>query len=280
LSLLKDTRELLDKNGLHLSRRLGQNFLVDENVVDKILRLCSFSPADEVVEIGTGFGFLTREIAAHVKSIITFEIDRGVSSAAGQVLRDCPNVHLRNEDFLEFDLAELAGRRVKVLGNLPYNITSPVVEKLLAGHRIVKEAFIMVQKEVADRMMAAAGTREYGSFSLFCQYQAGFEKLFPVSRNCFFPRPEVDSVFLRVRPFIKPPLSVVDEKLFFNIIRIAFGQRRKHLFKLLSQARDLDVSRQQLEAAFQSLDLPDLVRGERLTLSQFATLSNHLAGKR
>lgn len=271
MKLLSETLNLIKQNKLHLRRQLGQNFLVDENILEKIIRTVQFSADDEVLEIGTGFGWLTQKIAQKVKNLITFEIDRGISRVAQQILKDCPNVQLIQEDFLKFDFAELPFKKTKIIANLPYNITSPAILKILENSKFVSEAFLMVQKEVAARILAAAGTKNYSSFSIFCQYHAEIEKLFLVSRNSFFPRPKVDSIFLKMTPK-KERLFLVDEPLFFNIIRLSFSQRRKMLFKVLGKKPGLKI-----KEAFEFLKLDPKKRPEELKIEDFAALANFLA---
>lgn len=276
MSLFSETIALIKENNLRLSRRRGQNFLIDENILDKISLSAEFCPGDEVLEIGTGFGFLTKKISGLVKKITTFEIDRGVARVGAEVLKECPNVKIIQEDFLESDFKKLfPGGKIKVFGNLPYSITGPIIEKLLENKKFIPEAYLMVQKEVGARILAGPGTKAYGAFSIFCQYGADFKKLFLVSANCFFPKPEGDSAFLKMTPLKPARFNLVDEKLFFNIIRATFGKRRKVLFKVL--AKFLKIPEANLKKAYQALGFNPLIRGETLKIEELAELANFLA---
>jgi 16S rRNA (adenine1518-N6/adenine1519-N6)-dimethyltransferase len=280
MSLFSETLALIKQNNLQLRRRLGQNFLIDENILNKIIAAAEFSKDEIVLEIGTGFGFITAGIAPLVKKIITYEIDRGVLLAAREVLAGFQNVVTIHNDFLKANLSKFPSSSqtgVKIFGNLPYNITSLIFEKIFKNLKKIRSGFFLVQKEFAARILAGPGSQNYSSFSIFCQYHARFQKLFNVSPGCFFPRPQVASVFIKMIPQPKPAVNLVDEKLFFNIIRDTFAKRRKTLVNALTDSKRVRITEKKLKSALSTLKIDPMIRGENLSLQEFAQLANLLA---
>jgi len=254
-------------------KSLGQNFLVDKNIQRKIIDACVFKPEDIVLEIGAGSGELSCSIAERVAKIYALEIDASLCQIIGERLRNYKNAKIINRDILEFNLRRYFSRhkdKIKVIGNIPYYITSPIIEHLLRYRDKIGSVFLTVQKEFAERIIASAGSREYGSFSCFVQYYTEARKIFLIKRNCFYPVPRVDSCFLRLGIREKPALELKDERLFFRIIRAAFGKRRKTLRNSLAGV----ISSGKLERFFTQYDIDADIRPETLTLKDFANLTN------
>jgi len=254
-------------------KSLGQNFLVDKNIQRKIIDACVFKPEDIVLEIGAGRGELSCSIAERVAKIYALEIDASLCQIIEERLRKYKNAKIINRDILEFNLRRHFARhkdKIKVIGNIPYYITTPIIEHLLRYRDKIGSVYLTVQKEVAERMTASAGSREYGSFSCFVQYYTEARKIFLIKRNCFYPAPGVDSCFLRLGIREKPALELKDERLFFRIIRAAFGKRRKTLRNSLRGV----ISSGKLERFFIQYDIDADVRPETLTLKDFANLTN------
>lgn len=254
-------------------KRLGQNFLVDENIKQKIARYCDFKPSDTVLEIGAGRGELTRLFADSVKKIYALEIDADLYGYLKDSLRGYKNAQIIKGDILKFDLKKYFNPRkgkVKVFGNIPYYITSPILERLLRYKGQIDTIFITVQKEFAERICACAGSKDYSSFSCFIQYYARPQILFTIKRNSFFPRPKVDSCFLRLDIRRTPAVKVKNEKLFFKVIRAAFNKRRKTLRNSLKGI----IGAQKLELFFGKYGIDRNIRPERLSLCDLANLTN------
>ncbi|HPL83072.1 MAG TPA: 16S rRNA (adenine(1518)-N(6)/adenine(1519)-N(6))-dimethyltransferase RsmA [Candidatus Omnitrophota bacterium] len=258
-------------------KSLGQNFLVDQNIRRKIITALDLKPADIVFEIGAGRGELTGLIAPNVERLFALEIDRRLYSLLIERLKIYSNLTLINRDILKCDLNKILEENkieseVKVFGNIPYYISSPIIELLINQRGVVKEVFITVQKEFAKRVVALPGSKEYGSFSCFVQYYAIPEILFQINRGCFYPLPKVDSCFLRLRFRKKPAVSVKNEELLFKVIRAAFNQRRKTLKNTLKGK----VQSEKLAEFFLKNNLNSNIRAEELSLAEFADLVNSL----
>lgn len=264
-------------------KSLGQNFLIDQNIQKKIISYCALKPSDVVLEIGSGRGELTRLIAAKAAYVFALELDSSLVKILENNLADYRNINLINKDILKFDLNEcfsslkkekgpnLAGvSTLKVIGNIPYYITSPIIEYLINYLDKINAIFLTVQKEVAQRLVASAGSKEYGSFSCFVQYYTRPEIIFYIKKNCFSPAPKVDSGFVMLKIEKSHKVKVLDEKHFFKIIRSAFNKRRKILRNSLQGV----VSEELLEGFFRKYNIDCKIRPERMTLENFADLAN------
>ena len=277
----KNTIEILQKYQFHFQKRYGQNFLIDGNVLERIIAAAEITGEDCVLEIGPGIGTMTQYLAEAAREVAAVEIDRNLIPILEDTLSDYQNVTVINEDILNVDIRRLAeekngGRPLKVVANLPYYITTPIVMKLFESQVPLKSVTLMVQKEVADRMQAGPGTKDYGALSLAVQYYASPRVVAHVPPNCFIPRPNVGSAVIRLTRYEKPPVPVENEQKLFALIRASFRQRRKTLANGLGNAPELAVTRQQTAAALEKLGLSPEIRGEMLTLEQFARLSNLL----
>lgn len=275
------TIEILKKYHFNFQKRFGQNFLIDSNILDKIVEAAEITKDDCVLEIGPGIGTMTQYLAESAREVVAVEIDKSLIPILKDTLSPYQNVTVINEDILKLDINELVreknqGRPVKVVANLPYYITTPIIMGLFENHVPLKSITIMVQKEVADRMQVGPGTKDYGALSLAVQYYARPQVVTYVSPACFIPKPNVGSAVIRLDRYEKPPVEAVDEAFLFAVIRAAFNQRRKTLVNGLSNAKELGVSRQQAEDALAELGLSKTIRGEALTLREFALLSNIL----
>lgn len=283
LGIPASTIEVLRRHQFTIQKKYGQNFLIDKNVLEKILRAAEITREDCVLEIGPGIGTLTQCLARKAGKVIAVEIDRNLIPILEETLADCPNITLVQGDILKVDVAELlhresGGRSVKVAANLPYYITTPIVMGLLESRVPVESITIMVQKEVAERMQAGPGTKDYGALSLAVQYYARPEIVAAVPPNCFIPRPAVGSAVIRLTRHENPPVQAADERKMFALIRAAFNQRRKTLANSLGNAPGLSVSKEQAAQALEKMGLSPGVRGEVLTLKEFAELSDLLQG--
>ncbi|MBR6381392.1 MAG: 16S rRNA (adenine(1518)-N(6)/adenine(1519)-N(6))-dimethyltransferase RsmA [Lachnospiraceae bacterium] len=280
LGMPQKTIEILKKYDFRIQKKYGQNFLIDPHVLERIVTEAQVGPEDLVVEIGPGLGSLTQHLAEHAGEVVAVEIDRNLIPILEETLAEYHNVTVLNEDILKVDLTKLShdhgDRPLKVVANLPYYITTPIVMGLLESRVPLKSITVMVQKEVADRMQVGPGTKDYGALSLAVQYYAKPEIVANVPPNCFIPRPNVGSAVIRLTLHEAPPVRVRDEKRMFALIRAAFGQRRKTLANALSNAPEIRVSREQVTKALGELGLSETIRGEALTLEQFAGLSDLL----
>ncbi len=280
----KNTIEILQKYQFNFQKKFGQNFLIDNHVLNKIMKASDMTKEDVVLEIGPGIGTLTQYLAEAAKKVIAVEIDGSLLPVLEETLQNYDNVKVIHGDILQMNLNKLieeenAGRPVKVVANLPYYITTPIIMSLLEGHIPVKSATVMVQKEVAERMRAKPGTKDYGALSLAIQYYTEPYIAANVPPNCFLPRPRVGSAVICLRLHENPPVSVENEDLLFKIIRASFNQRRKTLINGLCNAANLTFTREQIREALRELSLPEEVRGERLSLEQFSQFSNILSNK-
>ena len=278
----QNTIAVLQKYNFTFQKKFGQNFLIDTHVLDKIIRSAEITKEDMVLEIGPGIGTMTQYLACAAGKVVAVEIDKALIPILEDTLEGYENVQIINEDVLKVDIAKLAeeqngGRPIKVVANLPYYITTPIIMGLFENHVPLKSITVMVQKEVADRMQVGPGTKDYGALSLAVQYYASPYIVANVPPNCFMPRPKVGSAVIRLERYEKPPVEVRDEKLMFRIIRASFNQRRKTLANGLKNSPELDFTKEQIEEALEKLGKGANVRGEALSLEEFAELSNFLS---
>ena len=281
----KNTIEILNKYKFVFQKKFGQNFLIDEHVLSKIIRSAEITEDDFVVEIGPGIGTLTQYLAASAREVAAIEIDDALIPILKDTLSAYDNVTVIHEDVLKVDLCKLAkekngGKPIKVVANLPYYITTPIIMGLFENHVPVESITIMVQKEVADRMKTGPGSKDYGALSLAVQYYAKPELVANVPPNCFMPRPRVGSAVIRLTRHTEVPVEAEDEKLMFQIIRASFNQRRKTLVNGLGNAPELHIPKEMTTEVLEEMGLSASVRGEALTLAQFAELSNRILEKR
>ena len=282
LSNPQKTIEVLQKYNFSFQKKFGQNFLIDPHVLDKIIAAAEITKDDFVLEIGPGIGTLTQYLAEAAREVVAVEIDSTLIPILEDTLSAYDNVSVINEDVLKVDLRKLAeerngGKPIKVVANLPYYITTPIIMSLFESHVPLNSLTVMVQKEVALRMQAGPGTKDYGALSLAVQYYASPYLAANVPPNCFMPRPNVGSAVIRLTRFEETPVQVKDEKLLFRLIRASFNQRRKTLQNGLVNSQELDFTKEQVAAAIATLGVSPSVRGEALTLEQFAALANALS---
>lgn len=281
LGIPRNTIELLQKYHFNFQKKFGQNFLVDTNVLNRIIAAAEITKEDCVLEIGPGLGTMTQYLAESAREVVAVEIDRNLIPILEDTLSGYDNVTVINGDILKLDIQKIVeerngGEAIKVVANLPYYITTPIIMGLFESHVPLKSITIMVQKEVADRMQVGPGSKDYGALSLAVQYYAKPEIVANVPPNCFIPRPNVGSAVIRLTKYETPPVQVRDEKKMFSLIRASFNQRRKTLVNGLCNAADLHLSREQVTGALEEMNLPPVIRGEALTMEQFAELSNLL----
>lgn len=278
-----NTIAVLNRYGFSFQKKFGQNFLIDENVVEKIVRDAGVTKDDFVLEIGPGIGTMTQILCENAREVVAVEIDdKLIPILTEDTLSWYDNVTVIHEDILKLDIVKLAnerngGKPIKVVANLPYYITTPIIMGLFESHVPLDSITIMVQKEVADRMQVGPGTKDYGALSLAVQYYAKPQILLNVPASCFMPRPNVDSAVIQLTRYEKPPVEVADEHLMFRLIRASFNQRRKTMTNSVGNSPELSVSKEQMAAAFEKCGLSATVRGEALTLAQFAELANVLS---
>ena len=281
LGIPQNTIEVLQKYHFNFQKKFGQNFLIDTHVLEKIMDAAEITKEDCVVEIGPGIGTMTQYLAERAKEVVAVEIDKNLIPILQETLQEYDNVTIVNEDILKVDLNRLVEEKnenkpVKVVANLPYYITTPIIMGLFENHVPLKSITVMVQKEVADRMKVGPGTKDYGALSLAVQFYAKPEIVANVPPNCFIPRPGVGSAVIRLTCHETCPVLVKDEKFMFSLIRAAFNQRRKTLLNSLSNAGGLNLGKEQIKAAFDKMQLAPTIRGEELTLEQFAALADIL----
>ena len=275
-----NTREIIDKYGFMFQKRFGQNFLIDGNVVEKIVREAGVTKDDFVLEIGPGIGTMTQLLCENAREVAAVEIDTNLIPILKETLAPYDNVTVINEDILNVDIPALAqekngGRPIKVVANLPYYITTPIIMGLFESHVPIDSITIMVQREVADRMQVGPGTKDYGALSLAVQYYAKPEIVLNVPPTCFMPRPNVGSAVIRLKKHETCPVQVDDAEFMFRLIRASFNQRRKTLANGLSNSSELTLSKEKIAEAIESLGVSPSIRGEALTLEQFAQLANY-----
>ena len=277
----KYTIEVLQKYHFVFQKRFGQNFLIDEHVLEKIIDSSGITKDDFILEIGPGIGTMTQYLAEAAREVAAVEIDSSLIPILKDTLKEWDNVTVINNDILKTDIKKIAnekngGKPVKVVANLPYYITTPIIMGLFEKNVPVDSITVMVQKEVADRMQVGPGTKDYGALSLAVQYYAKPEIVANVPPNCFMPRPKVGSAVIKLTRYEKPPVEVQDERLMFRLIRASFNQRRKTLANGLNNAPDIQVSKEDIAKTLEELGVGASIRGETLTLEQFARLSNIL----
>lgn len=276
----QETIAVLNRYKFAFQKKFGQNFLIDTRVLERIIDEAGITPDDFVLEIGPGIGTMTQYLACAAREVVAVEIDKVlIPILEGDTLKAFDNVTVINEDILKVDINKLVeekngGRPIKVVANLPYYITTPIIMGLFESHVPIESITIMVQKEVADRMKTGPGSKEYGALSLAVQYYANPEIVANVPPNCFMPRPNVGSAVIRLTRHETPVVDVKDEKLMFRIIRASFNQRRKTLVNGLKNSGEINFTKEQIEAAITAIDKPLTIRGEALTLAEFAALSN------
>ncbi len=283
LGIPQNTIAVLQKYNFNFQKKFGQNFLIDTNVLDRIISSAEITKDDCVLEIGPGIGTMTQYLAESAREVVAVEIDKALIPILEDTLSAYDNVTVINDDILKVDINKIVqekndGRPIKVVANLPYYITTPIIMGLFESHVPLKSITIMVQKEVADRMQVGPGTKDYGALSLAVQYYAKPQIVANVPPNCFIPRPNVGSAVIRLTRYEEAPVKVKDENKMFAIIRASFNQRRKTLVNGLGNAAGLNVSKEQVQQALETMGLPATVRGETFTLEQFAQLSD-LLGK-
>lgn len=281
----KYTIEVLQKYNFAFQKRFGQNFLIDTHVLEKIIAASQITKDDFVLEIGPGIGTMTQYLAEYAREVTAVEIDNTLIPILKDTLKDWDNVTVINDDILKVDIRKLAlekngGRPIKVVANLPYYITTPIIMGLFENQVPIDSITIMVQKEVADRMQVGPGTKNYGALSLAVQYYARPEIVANVPPNCFMPRPKVGSAVIRLERYEKPPVEVSNEKLMFCIIRASFNQRRKTLVNGLKNSQELSYSREEIEEVLNTCGIPLNIRGEALTLAEFAEIANAFGEKK
>lgn len=279
LSNPQKTIETIKKYQFNFQKKFGQNFLIDEHVIHKIINGAQVTKDDFVLEIGPGIGTMTQYLAEAAREVAAVEIDKKLIPILGETLAEYDNVAVINEDILKVDIGALAlerndGKPIKVVANLPYYITTPIIMGLFESHVPIDNITVMVQKEVADRMKVGPGSKDYGALSLAVQYYAKPYLVANVPANCFIPRPNVDSAVIRLTRHESPAVEVENEALMFNMIRASFNQRRKTLQNGLKNSGLFPVSKEEIIEVIKEAGLPETVRGEALTLEQFARLSN------
>ncbi len=281
LGIPQNTIEILQKYDFRFQKKFGQNFLIDTHVLEKIISSAGITKDDFVLEIGPGIGTMTQYLCESAREVMAVEIDKNLIPILSDTLSAYDNVTVVNEDILKLDIAKTAiehnnGKPIKVVANLPYYITTPIIMGLFESHVPLESITVMVQKEVADRMQAVPGTKDYGALSLAVQFYSKAEIVANVPPNCFMPRPNVGSAVIRLTCHKDRPVEVKNEAFMFRLIRASFNQRRKTLQNGLSNDRSLNLSKEQIAAAIEQLRLSPTVRGETLSLGQFAELSNIL----
>lgn len=279
------TKEVINKYSFAFQKKFGQNFLIDANILENIVGAAEISKEDFVLEIGPGIGTMTQYLCEAAGQVVAVEIDKMLIPILQDTLSEYDNVEIINQDVLKVDIKSLAeeknqGKPIKVVANLPYYITTPIIMGLFESKVPIESITIMVQKEVADRMQTGPGSKDYGALSLAVQYYADAKVMLNVSASCFMPRPNVDSAVIQLTRHRKAPVDVEDEKLMFQIIHASFNQRRKTLVNGLKNSLELDFSKEEILSAIQEIGKPDTIRGEALTLEEFAMLSNQLKKKK
>lgn len=283
LDNITGTLQVLDKYNFSFQKRFGQNFLIDAHILDKIVSGAGVTGEDTVLEIGPGIGTMTQYLCERAGKVIAVEIDKALIPILNDTLSTYDNVTIINDDILRVDIAKLVreqndGRPIKVVANLPYYITTPIIMGLFEAHVPLESITIMVQKEVAERMQVGPGTKDYGALSLAVQYYAKPEIIAYVSPECFIPKPNVGSAVIKLHRYEKPPVDIVNEDFMFRVIRAAFNQRRKTLSNAIVNAYDIKATREMVQETLREMNLDENIRGEKFSLDQFAKFSNLLWG--
>ena len=281
LGIPQNTIEILQKYQFHFQKKYGQNFLIDTSVLERIIKAAQISTEDCVLEIGPGIGTMTQYLAETAGKVVAVEIDKALIPILEETLGPYENVTVLQGDILKVNIGELAekyhkGKPLKVVANLPYYITSPIIMGLFEKKVPLDSITVMVQKEVAERMRAKPGTKDYGALSLAVQYYAVPQIVANVPPNCFMPRPAVGSAVVKLTCFEKPPVEVKSERFLFALIRAAFNQRRKMLINALTGAGGIDVTKDRITEALEKLGIQETIRGEKLSLAEFAGLADML----
>lgn len=282
LSNPTNTLAVINKHEFAFQKKFGQNFLIDEGIVNKIVREAGVTKDDFVLEIGPGIGTMTQLLCEQAGGVAAVEIDTNLIPILKETLAEYDNVTIINEDILKVDIKKLAeekngGKPIKVVANLPYYITTPIIMGLFESNVPIDSITVMVQKEVADRMQVGPGTKDYGALSLAVQYYSKPQVVINVPPECFIPRPNVGSAVIRLTRYKEPPVKVRDEKLMLKLIRASFNQRRKTLANGLNNSPEINFSKEEITAAIESLHKGPSIRGEALTLSEFAALSDYFS---
>lgn len=281
----QETIQVLQKHDFQFKKRFGQNFLIDTHVLDKIVEAADITKEDFVLEIGPGIGTMTQYLCENARRVLAVEIDKNLIPILQETLAPYDNVEVREGDILKQDIKAIAdayneGKPIKVVANLPYYITTPIIMGLFESHVPLANVTVMVQKEVAERMQAKPGTKEYGALSLAVQYYAKPYLAANVPPNCFMPRPNVGSAVIRLDCLSRTPVEVKDEKLMFRLIRASFNQRRKTLQNGIANSKELHYSKEEVAQALEKLGHSPTIRGEKLSLSEFAALADELCRNR
>ena len=277
----QNTIEVLQKYDFHFQKKFGQNFLIDTHVLERIVESSNITKDDFVLEIGPGIGTMTQYLCEHAGRVMAVEIDKNLLPILADTLKEYDNVTVVNEDILKLDIGKIAeeyndGKPIKVVANLPYYITTPIIMALFESHVPLASVTVMVQKEVAERMQAGPGTKDYGALSLAVQYYSRAEITANVPPNCFMPRPNVGSAVIRLDVHKDPAVKVKDESLMFGIIRASFNQRRKTLQNSISHDSKLGIDKDMVAAVLEEMGLSATVRGEALSLAQFAEFTDRV----
>ena len=285
LGNVRNTIDILKKYNFSFQKKFGQNFLIDKNILEKIVDAAQLTKEDCVLEIGPGIGTMTQYLAGRAKTVIAVEIDRNLIPILQDTLSSYDNVKIINEDILKADINRIVneynnGKPIKIVANLPYYITTPIIMQLFENHIALDSITVMVQKEVADRMQAVPGTKDYGALSLAVQYYSKPEIITGVPAGCFIPRPNVDSTVIRLTGYNKLRLEAADEAYLFAVIRASFNQRRKTLVNGLANSPNLGVGKEDIKMILERMGLSGNVRGETLALERFIELSNCLMAVR
>lgn len=280
----KNTIEILQKYNFNFQKKFGQNFLINTGVLEDIIDAAEVTDEDMVLEIGPGIGTMTQYLCENARQVIAVEIDTNLIPILKDTLSAYDNVRIINDDILKVDINELAreynnGRPIKVVANLPYYITTPIIMGLFESHVPIESITVMVQKEVADRMQAGPGTKDYGALSLAVQYYSKPQIVVNVPPSCFMPQPKVGSTVISLRRHQQPVVQVEDEKLMFKVIRASFNQRRKTLANGLNNYGGINLTKEQIQQSIEELGVPVNIRGEALSLEQFVCLSNIIGKK-
>lgn len=275
------TKEVINKYSFAFQKKFGQNFLIDSNILENIVKSAEITKEDFVLEIGPGIGTMTQYLCEAAGQVVAVEIDKMLIPILANTLSEYDNVEVINQDVLKVDIKMLAkekngGKPIKVVANLPYYITTPIIMGLFESGVPIESITIMVQKEVADRMQTGPGSKDYGALSLAVQYYADAKVMLTAPAQCFMPRPNVDSAVIKLTRHKEPTVDVKDEKLMFKIIRASFNQRRKTLVNGLKNSPEIMFSKEQILNAIEAIGKNENIRGEALTLEEFAKLTNAL----
>lgn len=282
------TKAVIQKFNIKLTKSLGQNFLTDDSIISRIVDSADVGKRDFVIEVGPGIGSMTRELAKRAGRVTAVEIDRHLMAALTEELKEYPNVRIINRDIMKVDfdeiLMDLKGGdtvfdSVKVVANLPYYITTPIIMRFLEENPGIDTLVFMVQKEVAERMAAKPGGKDYGALSVAVQYYSKPERVFDVPPHCFIPQPDVDSTVIRLKVLKNPEVELIDKDIFFKTVKASFGQRRKTLLNALSNSQYFMESKEQIRQILNNLGIDENIRGESLTIMQFAQIANSFTAR-